>query len=182
MNAPLRKMMTVGEFVLWADGRRGRWELIDGVPVGMSPQRAHHRRIKAGMFEALQSAVRAAGLACHAEPDGATVRIDDYTAFEPDALVYCGPELPGESIEVPNPVIVVEVLSPSTSARDLDLKLKGYFQLASVHHYLILDPVHRTVAHHRRTVSGSIATPTTGFCRLDPPGLDLDLGLVFSQS
>ena len=35
-------------------------------------------------------------------------------AHGPDALVYSGPELPDDANEVPNPVIVVEVASPST--------------------------------------------------------------------
>jgi hypothetical protein len=40
------------------------------------------------------------------------------TAFEPDALVYCGPRLPPDSIEIPEPLIVVEVPSEGTAARD----------------------------------------------------------------
>jgi Uma2 family endonuclease len=41
-----------------------------------------------------------------------TVRIDKETAHEPDALVYCGAKLSSNAVEVPSPVIVVEVLSP----------------------------------------------------------------------
>jgi Uma2 family endonuclease len=41
---------------------------------------------------------------------------------------------------VPNPVIVVEVSSPSTRKIDASLKMTGYFSLPSVHHYLIIDP------------------------------------------
>ena len=44
-----------------------------------------------------------------------TVRIDETTAYEPDAQVYCGQKLsPAAAIEVPEPVIVAEVLSPSS--------------------------------------------------------------------
>ena len=64
----------------------------------------------------------------HALPDGMTVRIDDVTAYEPDALVYCGTKLPPSAVEVPNPVIVVEVLSPSTRHIDLSAKLADYFR------------------------------------------------------
>ena len=38
------KLMTVEEFLPWAEGQEGRWELHDGVPVMMSPERAAHIR------------------------------------------------------------------------------------------------------------------------------------------
>ena len=60
----------------------------------------------------------------YALPDGMTVRINDLTAYEPGALVYCGTKLAPRAIEVANPVIVVEVLSPSTRHVDLAAKLK----------------------------------------------------------
>jgi Uma2 family endonuclease len=60
------------------------------------------------------------------------VRIDETTAHEPDAVVYCGPRLPASAIEVPNPVIVVEVLSSSSRHIDAQIKLAGYFRLPSV--------------------------------------------------
>jgi Uma2 family endonuclease len=40
------KQMTVDEFLSWAEGREGRWELHDCVPVMMSPERAVHGRTK----------------------------------------------------------------------------------------------------------------------------------------
>ena len=41
------KLMTVEEFLPWAEGKEGRWELHDGVPVMMSPERALHAETKA---------------------------------------------------------------------------------------------------------------------------------------
>lgn len=80
-----------------------------------------------------------------------TVRIDETTAYEPDAQVYCGAELPPSALEVPNPVIVVEVLSRSTRGVDLAVKLPGYFTLPSVMHYVIVDPDRPLIVHHART-------------------------------
>ena len=105
--------------------------------------------------------------------DGLAVRIDDHTAYEPDALVYCGAGLPGETMVVSNPVIVVEVLSPTTAHSDTSANSFGYFRLPSVAHYLIIDPDARTVTHHSRN-----AIPTllkAGPLRLDPPGLDINV-------
>ena len=53
-------------------------------------------------------------------------------------------------MEIPNPVVVVEVLSPSTAADDQGVKLDGYFSLPSVQHYLIVDPDRRVMIHHKR--------------------------------
>ncbi len=61
--------MSVDEFLAWAE-------------------RAAHWEKKPATHVALPAAVRAKGLPCHVVPDGATVRIDETTAYEPDAMVY----------------------------------------------------------------------------------------------
>ena len=132
--------MTVDEFLAWGEGRDGRWELQDGELIAMAPERLAHLETKAVALIALTSAIRRAGLPCNAVPDGATVRIAARTAFEPDVLVYCGSRLPPETIEIPEPMMVVEVVSKGTAARDHGVKLAGYFSLPSLVHYLILDP------------------------------------------
>ncbi len=137
--------MTTDEFLLWAEGREGRWELFDGVPVMMSPERLAHTRTKARAFNALEDRLRKAGLPCEAIMDGLGIKIDAQTAFEPDASVVRGPPRSGDTIVVSDPIVVVEVLSPSTVAVDHGRKLSGYFSLASVEHYLILDPHRRVV-------------------------------------
>src|SRR5450631_2734453 len=115
MNAP-NKPMTVEAYIDWAlQQPRGRFELLRGEIVPMNSERTGHARVKHRVANALEAAIEVSGLKCHMLPDGATVRIDDHTAFEPDALVYCGDLLPDDTIIIPAPVIVVEVLSPSTA-------------------------------------------------------------------
>ena len=80
------------------------------------------------------------------------------TVYEPDALVRCGPALPDDAIKVIDPMIIVEVLSPSTRARDTGAKLEDYFSLSSLRHYLILKTENRSVIHHARDDAGAIAT------------------------
>lgn len=167
--------MTVDEFLNWAEAQEGRWELYRGVPYAMAPERTRHGKVKYRLQKALEAGINRAGLICHMLPDGATVRISETAAFEPDALVYCGPELPGDAIEVPNPVVVVEVSSPSTRRNDSTIKLVGYFELPSVHHYLIVDPEAASVIHHQRQADGTILTRIVadGEIVLDPPGIVL---------
>jgi Uma2 family endonuclease len=176
MNEMFKQRMTVDEFIPWAMAQpSGRYELHNGEVVMMSPERARHVRGKAAAYRALFVALQRAALDCEAMPDGGTVRINERTAFEPDALVYCGPRVGGNDVEIPNPVIVVEVISPSTRSVDIGMKVSGYFSLASVRHYLIVDPEKRGIVHHKRNDDGQIvsASLTEGVLCLDPPGIEL---------
>jgi len=96
--------------------------------------------------------------------------------------VYCGPELPRNAIEVPNPVIVVEVASPSTRKIDASLKLNGYFSLPSVHHYLIIDADGPPLVHHCRQDGGAILTTIVhdGVLTLAPPGIEVGVAEIFA--
>jgi Uma2 family endonuclease len=50
------------------------------------------------------------------------------------------PEPKSDDLEVDNPVVVVEVLSPSTARMDGTTKLNGHFKVPSIQHYPIVDP------------------------------------------
>ena len=137
---PKHAKMTVDEFLTWAETQDGRWELFDGVPVAMAPERVIHGRVKYRVARALEGAIDAAGVPCQFLLDSVAVRIDTHRSYQPDALVYCGQPLPNDEREVPNPIVVVEVLSPSNAMKDLRDKLVGYFRVQSIRHYLIVDP------------------------------------------
>jgi Uma2 family endonuclease len=143
MNVLAKPRMNVDEFLAWAVGRPGRYELFRGEVIAMSPETVGHAEIKAAIYSALRSSIRERRLPCHVLPDGVIVRIDDAIAFEPDAQVYCGEKLHGSAVEVPRSMIVVEVLPQSTRRVDLAQKLAGYFRMPSVAHYLIVDPTSR---------------------------------------
>jgi Uma2 family endonuclease len=171
----LRRAMTVDEYLAWSDSQieRQRTELINGQVVTMPSERLVHTSIKASAYLTLRQAIRAARLPCTALPDGPGVRIDEHTVYEPDALVFCGGAPSPTSMLIPNPVVLVEVLSPTTSHHDTSAKLIGYFKLPSVAHYLVIDPEARTVTHHGRNQMPNILT--AGPLRLDPPGLDITI-------
>src|SRR5664280_2022855 len=108
MTALPQARMDVDEYLAWAKGHPGRYELYDGVVYDMSPEGAGHAKVKFAVQTALAAGIRARRLPCHMLPDGMTVRVEARTAFEPDALVYCGQEVAASVLEIPNPVIVVE--------------------------------------------------------------------------
>jgi Uma2 family endonuclease len=181
MTALPKDRMTVDEYLAWAESQPGRFELYAGTVYAMTPERAVHAKVKFAVQTALAAGVRRARLPCHMLPDGMTVRIDRDTAHEPDALVYCGEEVGDDAVEVPNPIIVVEVLSPSTRNLDASLKLASYFRLPSVQHYLLVNPDRPLVIHHARGQGDTIATRivTAGALRLEPPGIDLTVEALY---
>jgi Uma2 family endonuclease len=184
MTALPKQRMTVDEYLAWAEGQPGRYELHNGVVYAMTPERARHAEVKFAVQKALDGAIRKVKISCHMLPDGMTVRIDEGTAHEPDALIYCGAKLAPDAIEVPNPVVVVEVLSPSTRHIDASAKLAGYFRLPSIAHYLIVDPDSPPVIHHARGEGDTILTRIVGdgVIRLDPPGIELPIVDIFTSA
>ena len=132
--------LTVEDFCAWVDGQDNDevYELHSGEIVAMVRERVVHLETKFAAQVALRRAISEAGLPCHMLPDGATVPIDDTSAFVQNALVYRGPALLADDALVKTPVIVVEVRSPSTARRDIGEKLIGYFKLPSLRHYLVL--------------------------------------------
>ncbi len=182
MPAAAKLRMTADQFIAWAmqQPEGEHYELAAGEVVAMAPERAGHNRAKSRIHRALADAV-AAGLPCEAFPDGMAVRIGDDTVYVPDALVRCGQPVDDETVEIGDPIIVVEVVSPSSRGRDTALKLADYFRLDSLRHYLIVRAERGLLIHHRRTEDGSIETTILhgGELRLDPPGLVLDIGALF---
>jgi Uma2 family endonuclease len=180
---PPQARLSVEEYLAWAQEHPGRYELHDGVVYPMSPEGAGHAEIKFAVQTALVRGIRAARLPCHMLPDGMTVRVDSHTAYEPDALVYCGQKVAPTLLEIPNPVVVVEVLSPSTRRIDTSAKVTGYFRLPSVAHYLIVDPTQPLILHHARASDDTIVTRIVrdGSVKLDPPGLELAMADVYGE-
>jgi Uma2 family endonuclease len=184
MNVLAKPRMNVDEFLDWAVGRPGRYELFRGEVWMMSPETVGHAVVKGGVYTALLSAVRRSGRPCHVLPNGVVIRVDKATAYEPDAQVYCGEQLAKGALEVPQPTIIVEVLSQSTRRVDVTHKLAGYFRLPSVMHYLIVDPTQPSIVHHARGAGDVIITHvvTQGRIVLDPPGLELDLAEIYQNT
>ncbi|KQT48865.1 hypothetical protein ASG43_08455 [Aureimonas sp. Leaf454] len=186
VKTALPEKMSAEEFLAWADSRKteGRYELIDGYPVLLQAERASHNEYKASVWLALRTALRSGGLACTAFTDGMSVRIDDHVVREPDALVHCG-AYDRSDIVVSNPVIVVEVISPSSVRSDPGRKLLDYFSVPSIRQYLILYGDEERVVHHRRTeIEGEIATRILGrgdTLDLSPPGFSVTVDALFDS-
>ncbi len=174
MSATAKRRINAAEFLAWAQNQeKGRYELFRGETFAMAPERAEHVAAKAKIWRALADGVARAGAPCEAFVDGLGVKIDDQTVYEPDALVNCGDPIDADSLIAPSPVIIVEVISPSSRSFDKNSKLSDYFRLASVAHYLVVDLSRRLILHYqRRDDQIVVAIVKEGRITLDPPGID----------
>jgi len=183
MNAPAAKRLTVPEFLAWAETQEGGgYELVRGQVIAMAPERAEHVQAKRRAANALEAAIQRASLACETFVDGLAVAVDEETSYVPDALVNCGEEIGRDSLIAPNPIIVVEVLSPSTRGLDKTAKLADYFRVTSLSHYVIVDLTRRHVVHYRRQSDGSVTVVVVngGEVRFDPPGISVSVSSFFA--
>ena len=117
-----------------------KWELINGRVVrSMVGARLDHARIIQNVNFALRSHIRARELACETFTESAWLkqRFQKLAAF-PDVMVRCGPIEPDAS-SVDDPLILIEVVSPTSGGRDRGEKVPAYMRLASAQHICLID-------------------------------------------
>jgi Uma2 family endonuclease len=92
-----------------------------------------------------------------------------------DDMVVCVPMANRASLML-DPVIAVEMMSPSSFSTDLNRKREGYMRVPSLQHYLVIDAEARQIFHFRREADGSFDSDTLGDgpLTLDPPGITID--------
>ncbi len=176
-----RKHMTFANFIDWVRTQpKGKYELWMGDVVAMSSDRAQHGRAKFAAGKALERALLGSRAPCEVFVDCLQVQIDDTTSYEPDVLVNRGPALPGEALVATNPLIVIEVLSPTTERADKTRKVPNYLTLPAVRHVLLIDTAERRVQHFRRGDDGVItfSFANAGTVTLDPPGVVVEVAAL----
>ena len=153
--------MRVAEYQAWVADLpdEERWELIDGEPVLMAPQSERHQLIVANLVQNLRPFGRDRGY--RAIP-GIAVLSDSMDTFVPipDVVVRCG--LPLRDGYAGDPVLVAEVLSPSTMSRDRGRKTDFYRSIASLKLFLIAYQDEPRVEVWRREPEGGWAFEAHG--------------------
>jgi Uma2 family endonuclease len=115
----------------------GRWELIEGHPIAMSPMPVpEHQRVAAELITELILALRKSGCKDCKAYDSLDYKITEDTIFEPDVLVICG-KINKSYLDFP-PVIIAEILSKSTEEKDRSIKYY-YYEQEGVRYYLMVD-------------------------------------------
>jgi Uma2 family endonuclease len=133
MAAPAAERMTIDEYLLWENEQERKYELVDGVPIMMTGSSRAHDGVRGAIYAIFRSQLR--GKPCRANLD-VKVKCETGNIRYPDALIDCGPYR-GKDLVVPQPTIVVEVLSPSTRATDFVVKSLDYESVQSISTYAI---------------------------------------------
>ncbi len=126
-------LYTYDDWVGW----EGRWELIEGHPIAMSPMPVpEHQRIASELRTELTLALRKIGCKDCKAYDPIDYKITENTIFEPDILIVCG-KINKKFLDFP-PAMIVEILSQSTEERDRGIKYQ-YYEQEGVKYYLMVD-------------------------------------------
>ncbi len=127
-----RPHYTYEDYCQW----EGRWELIEGVPYAMSPLPVpQHQRVSLTLSMRFEEAlVNCNHYKVYPSLDW---KVADDTIVQPDVLVVCK-KIEKKYLDFA-PVLVIEVLSPSTAAKDRGEKMELY-QMNGVKYYLLADP------------------------------------------
>jgi Uma2 family endonuclease len=171
---------TLAAFRVWHERQPEVWEFIDGVPKMMAPGSKAHTLIKSNAGRLLGTALDQTG--CHALIDGAIVEVHG-SSLIPDIVVTCAP-LEFTTPRVDEPLIIVEILSPSNQNDDMGRKLSLYLEVSSLMHYLVIHQDRRQVVHHQRRddLGGVFLTDIAPAdpLRLEPPGIELPLAAIYA--
>ena len=136
MNLALRKPMTLAEFLEWEERQELRYE-FDGVgPVAMTRGTYGHSTIQGNLAAALGARLR--GTPCRFQGSDLKFQVAEGHIRYPDGMVICSPVDRAATV-VLDPVVVFEVLSPSTTRNDRIVKAREYQATPSVQRYVMLE-------------------------------------------
>ena len=181
------KHFSYADYKNWELAPGERFELIYGEAYAMAAPNTYHQSIL--MELAKQIAVFMTGKQCKVFPAPFDVRLfydgdeNDDTVVQPDISVICDRSKLGKEGCHGAPDLIVEILSPSNTAIEMQEKFRLYRE-AGVREYWIIDPEHKTL-HINLLDNGRIFPKTYKAFETAPaeifPGLLIDLGLVFAE-
>src|SRR5262245_38540241 len=131
MSAELK--FTVEEYFALERTSKTRYEYFDGRIVAMSGTSANHNRITADVTTLLNVKLR--DRSCEIFAADQRVKVSDSPYLYPDVVAVCGTskfEKIGGVEALINPVLIIEVLSPTTIVRDEGIKFEQYRSIESL--------------------------------------------------
>ena len=173
MSVALRKPMTVEEFLDWENQQELKHEFDGFGPVAMTGVTQEHALIQANLLRHLGN--RLNGGPCRVVGSDLKVSVAGRIRY-PDAFVFCNP-LPHGTRVVAEPVVVFEILSPSTAETDHDDKNREYRDTSSILRYVILEQNRQGVTVFTRTGGDWVGRLADGDAVLSMPEIGVELPL-----
>ena len=142
--------LTPGEYLTWERKQPFKNEYHNGYIIAMSGASRTHNLITMNIANQLYNQLMEQE--CEVYANEMRVRTSPTVSyFYPDVAVVCGePRFEDDTFDtLINPIIVIEVLSPSTAAFDRGEKFEHYKQLASLQEYILISQDSVRVEHYR---------------------------------
>jgi Uma2 family endonuclease len=151
MNLAVRKPMTLAEFLAWEERQEQRYEFDGSEPIAMAGGSLAHSAIQRNLAMALGTRLR--GKPCQFFGSDLKIQAAENSSRYPDGMVICSGLDPALKI-VRNPVVIFEVLSPSTAAADRIVKAREYQATPSVQRYVMLEQARIGATVYARAADG----------------------------
>ncbi|NJN62804.1 MAG: Uma2 family endonuclease [Coleofasciculaceae cyanobacterium RL_1_1] len=179
---PQPQVVSAAQYLAWEPQQERRYELVRGIPIAMTGGSLAHNDIAINLLSALRPATRSQN--CRLNMADAKVQISDTTYRYPDLVVSCDDRDRAATDALHYPCLVVEVLSPGTTARDRGEKLREYRSLPSVQEYLLIDSQEIFGEIYRRSQSRFWLYETYGrgeVIRLESIGIELAIETLYES-
>lgn len=142
------------DYCEWTDDQR--WELIDGLEYDMSPAPSRiHQKLSGELFVRIYAALKDGQCEVYAAPfdvrlceDSTASDEEVFTVVQPDIVVICDASKLDERGCMGAPDLVIEILSPSTAAKDMKIKRELY-EKYGVSEYWLAHPTDKTFMVYR---------------------------------
>lgn len=147
--------LTVHDYLTNSSQWEGRYEWVNGRAWAMAGGSRRHAAVATNVLVALAGLCR--DVPCRPTNGDQRLHVElTGSYFYPDAMVICGDfeSSPADPESVTNPVLLVEVLSPSTADYDRGAKFEHYRRIPTLRHVLFVDPDHHHVTHLQRLEPG----------------------------
>lgn len=172
MTALPKKKYTLKEYLELDKNSEERYEYFEGEVFAMAGGSPNHARISGNAYSAIQAKLR--GGRCEAFNSEMRIKVPTALPYRyPDASVVCGEaifdEIDGQQMLV-NPVLIVEVLSPSTAAYDLVDKFAAYQSIDTFREYLLISQDSPHIIQH-------VKQSTRRWLRIEIEGMESEVKL-----
>jgi Uma2 family endonuclease len=147
------KLWTLEEFLVFDDGTDTSYQLFEGRIVAMNPPLVGHAALVGRLIRIIGNQLKRP---CEVYAEAGIIPVNRrHSWYKADLIVTCTPGNYQDQF-IAEPVLVVGVLSPSTSATDFDRKLPDYQQIPSIRDILLVSSMERLIRHWRRAPDGWI--------------------------
>ena len=186
MTAVPKQRYTIEEYIELDKNSEERFEYFDGEVFAMAGSSPNHARISGRVYSILERLLSAGD--CEAFNSEVRIKVPAALPYRyPDVSAVCGEQI-YETIQgvemLVNPVLLVEVLSTSTAAYDLDAKFTEYQSIESFREYLLIAQDRPHVIRYVRQTQGWLRTETDGLenvVTLDSLGVSLPLNEIYAR-